>query len=42
VRQRVSDDSLDRREQGRAMIERALERSGGNRKEAADALKSAL
>jgi DNA-binding NtrC family response regulator len=39
VRQRVSDDSLDLREQERAMIERALERFRGNRKEAADALK---
>jgi two-component system response regulator AtoC len=39
ARQRVSDDSLDLREQERAMIERALERFRGNRKEAADALK---
>ena len=39
VRQRVSDDSLDLREQERAMIERALERFRGNRKETAEALK---
>jgi transcriptional regulator with PAS, ATPase and Fis domain len=35
ARQRVSDDSLDLHEQERAMIERALERFRGNRKEAA-------
>jgi DNA-binding NtrC family response regulator len=39
ARQRVSDDSLDLLEQERAMIERALERFRGNRKEAAEALK---
>ena len=39
ARQRVSDDSLDLQEQERAMIERALERFRGNRKEAAAALK---
>ena len=39
ARQRVPDDSLDLRELERAMIERALERFRGNRKEAADALK---
>ena len=39
ARQRVSDDSLDLHEQERAMIERALERFRGNRKEAAEALK---
>jgi DNA-binding NtrC family response regulator len=39
ARQRVSDDSLDLQEQERAMIERALERFRGNRKEAAEALK---
>ena len=38
-RQRASDDSLDLHEQERVMIERALERFRGNRKEAADALK---
>ena len=37
--QRASADSLDLHEQERAMIERALERFRGNRKEAADALK---
>ena len=39
ARRRIADDSLDLREQERAMIERALERFRGNRKEAADALK---
>jgi transcriptional regulator with PAS, ATPase and Fis domain len=39
ARQRVSDDSLDLHEQERAMIERALERFRGNRKDTADALK---
>jgi DNA-binding NtrC family response regulator len=39
ARQRVSDNSLDLQEQERAMIERALERFRGNRKEAAEALK---
>ena len=37
--QRVPDDSLDLQVQGRAIIERALERFRGNRREAADALK---
>jgi DNA-binding NtrC family response regulator len=36
---RGSDDSLDLREQERVLIERALERFRGNRKQAADALK---
>ncbi|HET7617897.1 MAG TPA: sigma-54-dependent Fis family transcriptional regulator [Vicinamibacterales bacterium] len=36
---RVSEDSLDLHEVERAMIERALDRFRGNRKEAADALK---
>jgi DNA-binding NtrC family response regulator len=39
ARPRVSDDSLDLQEQERAMIERALERFRGNRREAAEALK---
>jgi transcriptional regulator with PAS, ATPase and Fis domain len=39
ARQRVSDNSLDLQEQERAMIERALERFHGNRKQAAEALK---
>jgi DNA-binding NtrC family response regulator len=39
ARKGVPDDSLDLREQERVMIERALERFRGNRKEAADALK---
>jgi DNA-binding NtrC family response regulator len=39
ARQRVSDNSLDLQEQERAMIERALERFRGNRKQAAEALK---
>jgi DNA-binding NtrC family response regulator len=38
-RQRASDDSLDLHEQERVLIERALERFRGNRKQAADALK---
>ena len=38
ARPRMSDDSLDLREHERAMIERALERFGGNRKQAAEAL----
>ena len=36
---RVGDDTLDLQEQERVMIERALERFGGNRRKAADALK---
>jgi DNA-binding NtrC family response regulator len=39
ARQRVPADSLDLHEQERAMIERALERFRGNRKDAAEALK---
>jgi DNA-binding NtrC family response regulator len=39
ARQRVPDDSLDLREQERAMIARALDRFRGNRREAAEALK---
>jgi DNA-binding NtrC family response regulator len=39
TRQRVSGDSLDLQEQERVMIERALERFRGNRRQAADALK---
>jgi DNA-binding NtrC family response regulator len=35
----LSDDSLDLHEHERVMIERALERFRGNRKEAAEALK---
>ena len=38
-RVRGGDDSLDLQEQERVMIERALERFGGNRRKAADALK---
>ena len=38
-RQRTSDDSLDLHEHERAMIERALERFRGNRREAAEALR---
>src|SRR5687768_6957849 len=38
-RGRASDDSLDLQAQERAMIERALERFPGNRRQAADALK---
>ena len=38
ARHRVSNDSLDLQEQERAMIERALDRFHGNRKEAAQAL----
>jgi transcriptional regulator with PAS, ATPase and Fis domain len=39
TRLRVTDDSLDLQAQERAMIERALERFRGNRRQAADALK---
>ena len=39
TRQRPSDNSLDLQEQERAMIERALERFSGNRRQAALALK---
>ena len=39
ARQRATDDSLDLQAQERAMIERALERFRGNRREAAEALK---
>jgi DNA-binding NtrC family response regulator len=39
ARQRLSDDNLDLHEHERVMIERALERFRGNRKEAAEALK---
>ena len=39
TRQRLRGDTLDLREQERAMIERALERYGGNRRQAAEALK---
>jgi DNA-binding NtrC family response regulator len=38
-RTRAGDDTLDLKEQERVMIERALERFGGNRRKAADALK---
>ncbi len=38
-RPRSGDDTLDLQEQERASIERALERFGGNRRKAADALK---
>ena len=38
-RSRAGDDTLDLQEQERVMIERALERFGGNRRKAADALK---
>jgi DNA-binding NtrC family response regulator len=36
---RAGDDTLDLQEQERVMIERALERFGGNRRKAAEALK---
>jgi DNA-binding NtrC family response regulator len=39
ARRRVSDDTLDLQEHERVMIERALERFGGNRRRAAEALK---
>ena len=39
IRPRSGDDSLDLRQQERASIERALERFGGNRRQAAAALK---
>ena len=39
TRQRPTDDSLDLQAQERAMIERALQRFNGNRRQAADALK---
>jgi DNA-binding NtrC family response regulator len=39
TRLRPTDDSLDLQAQERAMIERALERFRGNRRQAADALK---
>jgi DNA-binding NtrC family response regulator len=38
-RARAGDDTLDLQEQERVMIERALERFGGNRRQAAEALK---
>jgi len=38
-RRRVSDDTLDLQEQERVMIERALDKFGGNRRRAAEALK---
>jgi two-component system, NtrC family, response regulator AtoC len=38
-RQRSGDDSLDLQEQERVMIERALEKFRGNRRQAAEALK---
>jgi transcriptional regulator with PAS, ATPase and Fis domain len=38
-RSRAGDDTLDLQEQERVMIERALERFGGNRRKAAEALK---
>ena len=38
-RGRIGDDTLDLQEQERVMIERALERFGGNRRKAAEALK---
>jgi transcriptional regulator with PAS, ATPase and Fis domain len=38
-RARAGDDTLDLQEQERVMIERALERFGGNRRKAADALR---
>ena len=37
-RRRAGDDTLDLQEQERASIERALERFGGNRRKAAEAL----
>ena len=39
ARTRAGDDTLDLQEQERVMIERALERFGGNRRKAAEALK---
>lgn len=39
TRSRQSDDSLDLKSQERALIERALDRYRGNRKQAAEALK---
>jgi transcriptional regulator with PAS, ATPase and Fis domain len=39
ARGRAGDDTLDLQEQERVMIERALERFGGNRRKAAEALK---
>jgi transcriptional regulator with PAS, ATPase and Fis domain len=39
TRQRPGDDTLDLQEQERVMIERALEKFGGNRRKAAEALK---
>jgi transcriptional regulator with PAS, ATPase and Fis domain len=39
ARRRAGDDTLDLHEQERVMIERALERFGGNRRRAAEALK---
>jgi DNA-binding NtrC family response regulator len=39
VRSRISGDSLDLQEQERVSIERALERFGGNRRKAAEALR---
>jgi two-component system response regulator HydG len=39
TRHRRRDDTLDLHEQERASIERALERFGGNRRQAAEALK---
>ena len=39
VRHRPGDDTLDLQEQERVMIERALEKYGGNRRKAAEALK---
>jgi DNA-binding NtrC family response regulator len=39
TRVRATDDSLDLQAQERAMIERALERFRGNRRQAAEALK---
>ena len=39
ARHRTGDDTLDLQEQERVMIERALERFGGNRRKAAEALK---
>jgi transcriptional regulator with PAS, ATPase and Fis domain len=39
TRMRAGDDTLDLQEQERRSIERALERFGGNRRQAADALK---
>ena len=39
TRRRVGDDTLDLQEQERVMIERALEKFGGNRRRAAEALK---